>query len=129
MTEHFCDAISKVNAEIENMLPASCCVSVDKIVIHKTTHTKRSKLIYMQTKPINECTDIELKSVAYDEMLKINKAQELINVINQELANRAEKAKAVKLADMPNCETPRETSKIDQGEENVLETTKDNTEE
>lgn len=45
----------------------------------------------MQTQ-IAQLSDVQLKAIAYDELAKIENAQKILQVINNELASRAQKA-------------------------------------
>jgi len=64
-------------------------------------------------KTIKDFTVTELKAMAFEQIQQMEISQNNLKAINQELASR---------------ETPRETSKIDQGEDKASETTKDTTE-
>jgi hypothetical protein len=59
-----------------------------------------------------DLSDIELKAIAYDEMTKIEKAHNILNIINQELASRAQNTQTKTKMGEETVVTPEVTEKV-----------------
>ena len=70
-----------------------------------------------EQKSIKDLTEIELKAIAYDELAKLEVAQNNLKIINNELASRAEKTQTKSIMEDENI-TPTVEEIATGGEEN-----------
>jgi hypothetical protein len=54
---------------------------------------------------LSDLTIVELKSLAYDELARLESAQSNLRILNQEIANRVQQAQQGNFANQPNVET------------------------
>ena len=56
-------------------------------------------------KKLSDLTVIELKSLAYDELARLESAQSNLRILNQEIANRAQQTQQGSLTSAPDVST------------------------
>lgn len=71
-------------------------------------------------KTLKDLTEIELKAIAFDEIQKINQAEKILNIINNELASRAKNTQPTNKMEEEVIVTPEVTEEVVETVEEVV---------